>query len=107
MNESFATERIVLGTLTVSDAALRERLIAHGLDGQVFADPRHRLIYEAMLRLHTRGLPVDVLTVPDDLTRTGDLQAAGGTDYIEGLQDHITSRRELHPAATILIQRPA
>lgn len=47
--------------------------------------PKHEVIYEAVLALYSRGEPTDVITVTDELAKAGDLQRAGGAEYLHTL----------------------
>ncbi len=54
-----------------------------------FFDPRHRLIFTTAKTLDSRGEPVDLVTVNSELDRTGDLEAAGGLEYLASLTDDL------------------
>ena len=78
-------EQSVLGGILLSDRAMYGLVIEEGLQPGDFYRDRHRLIYDAMRRLHADGEPVDVLTVRDQLERDGTLQEAGGRAAIDEL----------------------
>jgi replicative DNA helicase len=59
------------------------------LEDGAFYREAHRRLFRAMVRLAERGDVVDPLTLRDDLERGGDLEAAGGTDYIAELIDAV------------------
>ena len=75
---SLEAEQSVLGGILLSDRAMYGLVIEEGLKAGDFYRDRHRLIYDAMCRLHGSGEPVDVLTVADHLERDGRLADAGG-----------------------------
>jgi replicative DNA helicase len=54
----------------------------HGPD---FYAPKHEIVFEALLTLYGMGEPTDVITVTDQLVKTGQLVRAGGADYLHTL----------------------
>jgi replicative DNA helicase len=52
-----------------------------------FYDPRHRLIAAAMLDVFGGNRPVDMITVSQKLMSGGDIQRAGGAEYVAGITD--------------------
>jgi replicative DNA helicase len=77
----------VLGAILLSEQALDGLLIDVTLRPDDFYRERHRLIFRAMIRLKdkTDPEPVDVLTVCEELDRSGELEEAGGTAYVHSL----------------------
>jgi replicative DNA helicase len=77
----------VLGAVLLSEQALDGLLIDVKLRPEDFYRQRHRLIFAAMIRLKekTDPEPVDVLTVSEELDRSGELEEAGGTAYVHSL----------------------
>ena len=66
------------------DAILRA---AEHVDDTMFYREGHRRIFRAMIALSERGDVVDPLTLIDELTRRGELDAVGGREYIGFLVD--------------------
>jgi replicative DNA helicase len=80
-------EQAVIGAMLLdADAVLKAVEL---LDDAAFYKEAHRRLFRAMVRLAERGDVVDPLTLRDDLERSGDLEAAGGTDYIAELIDAV------------------
>ena len=77
----------VLGAILLSEQALDGLLIDVKLKPEDFYRERHRQIFRAMIRLKEKAEPepVDALTVCDELTRSGELEEAGGTAYVHSL----------------------
>jgi replicative DNA helicase len=50
-----------------------------------FYAPKHELIFEAIVNLYSKGEPTDVITVTDELVKSGNLVRAGGADYLHTL----------------------
>lgn len=66
--------------------------LEHGDLPAIVFDRRHRVIWEGVRSLLDRGAEVSVLSVRDELERTGALADAGGAEYLARLD------RELPPA---------
>src|ERR687884_463819 len=73
-------ERAVIGAMLVSEtavAAVAERLAAEDFYSEV-----HRIIYGAMMRLYTRGDPIDQLTLTNELRSVNEFEKIGGRAYV-------------------------
>src|SRR3989454_1524347 len=78
-------EQAVLGAMMLDqDAALKA---AEVLDDTMFYRESHRLLFRSMLSLTERGDVIDPVTLRDELSRRGDLDRAGGMEYIAALID--------------------
>jgi replicative DNA helicase len=80
-------ETSVLGAILLTEQALDGILLQIGLKPGDFYRPRHQLIFRSMIRLKEKAEPeaVDALTVADDLRRSGELEEAGGEEYLHTL----------------------
>src|ERR671932_1369070 len=76
-------EQSALGGMLLSPDAVADVLEA--VIGADFYVPKHEVIFNAILSLYSRGEPTDAITVGDELTRTGDVQRAGGEGYLHTL----------------------
>ena len=76
-------EQSTLGAMLISQEAVAEVFeYVHGPD---FYAPKHQIIFEALLTLYGMGEPTDVITVTDQLVKTGSLVRSGGADYLHTL----------------------
>ena len=73
-------ERSVLGAMLRSADAVM--LAQESLKEDDFYDPILRKIFSAMLYLSARSRPVDIVTLDEELTRRGRLEAIGGTQFL-------------------------
>jgi replicative DNA helicase len=78
-------ERTVLGAVLVDNAAFNSA--AELLTREDFYREGHRRIFDAMADLTERSVPIDTVTLKDELTRAGTLEAIGGAAYLAGLVD--------------------
>ena len=80
-------ERTVLGAVLVDNAAFSSA--AEVLTREDFYRESHRRIFEAMAVLAERSQPIDLVTLKNELTRGGALEAAGGAAYLGSLLDGV------------------
>ena len=76
-------EQSVLGGLMLSTSAIWD--VTGVVAGQDFYQPKHQVIFDAIMFLHSKGNPTDVITVSDYLTKMGNLDRAGGAPYLHTL----------------------
>src|SRR5688500_1510345 len=77
-----AEHAVLSAMLMDQDAIVRA---AELVDDSMFYAERHRRIFRAMVAITERGSVVDPLTLSEELSRRGELEAAGGEDYVGGL----------------------
>lgn len=80
-------ERAVLGSILLNREAMAS--VAPWLKPEMFYLERHAEIYSAMLDLFIRRTPADTRTVSAELKRRGQLDDAGGFEYISDLIDAV------------------
>jgi replicative DNA helicase len=78
---------------------------AEVLDDSMFYAERHRRVFRAMLGVAERGSVVDPLTLADELSRRGELDAAGGKDYIGYLVDVVPTAANVGYHAEIVREK--
>ncbi|MGQ9511294.1 MAG: replicative DNA helicase [Thermaceae bacterium] len=83
---SLEAEGSVLGAILLDPSVLDE---LEGLlpSPEAFYSEAHRRIYGAMRDVRTRGLPVDLVTLSEELSRRGELELVGGLSYLIALQE--------------------
>ncbi|HVQ46376.1 MAG TPA: replicative DNA helicase, partial [Gemmatimonadales bacterium] len=80
-------EQAVLGAMLLDqDAALRA---AELVDDSMFYREAHRRLFRAMLALTEQRVVIDHITLRDELLRRGELEAAGGLEYLAELVDAV------------------
>lgn len=76
-------EQSALGGMLLSKDAVAD--VLEEVEAADFYVPKHEVIYEAILDLFSRGEPTDVITVSDELTKSGQAARAGGVEYLHSL----------------------
>jgi replicative DNA helicase len=80
-------ERTVLAAILVDNQAFNSA--AEILTRDDFHREAHRRIFEAMSVLAEKSLPIDLVTLKDELARASALEAVGGASYLASLVDGI------------------
>ena len=93
--QSREAEEAVLGAVLINPEAYYD--VAQFLRADDFYIHRHQWIWEAFTRLHERRIPVDFLTVTEELDQLGQLAEVGGPAYLTGLINNVPT--SLHAEA--------
>lgn len=96
-------EEAVLGALMLDKEALS--IVLDIIRAESFYVDAHQLIYRAMLRLFERSQPVDLLTVMEELKKSGDLEAIGGPAYLAELTNRVASAANIEYHSRIIAQK--
>ena len=96
-------EKAVIGALLVEKDAFS--MVSEILKPKSFYEPKHQKIYEAIQALNIQQKPVDLLTVTEELRRTGELENAGGAFYITQLSGMVASSAHIEYHARIIAQK--
>ncbi len=100
---SVEAEQALLGGLLL-DAVAWEN-IADVVTREDFYRPDHQLIFEAIANLVGQGKPCDVVTVSQELERTGKLENAGGLAYLSSIARDTPSAANVRAYADIVRER--
>ncbi len=93
-------ERSVLGAVLLDNQVLDE--LSGQLAPEDYYREGHRHVFRAMLELHQRGEPIDVLTLADYLEAEDRLEAAGGPSYLTRLSGAVPSAANVNHYAEIV-----
>src|SRR3569832_2720759 len=94
-----AEQAVLSAMLIEQDAVLRA--IEHADDTMFYAE-RHRRIFRAMVTIAERGGVVDPLTLSEELSRRGELEASGGKQYVGFLVDVVPTAANIDYHAQIV-----
>jgi replicative DNA helicase len=93
---------VLAAMLIDQDAVLRA--VEHVKDDSFYAE-KHRRLFRAMLGIAERGGVVDPLTLSEELQRKGELDAAGGKEYIGFLVDAVPTAANVEYHAQIVREK--
>ncbi len=82
-------EEAVVGAVFINPEVYYD--VAQFLTADDFYIHRHKWIWEAFTSLHEQRVPVDLLTVSDELDRRGQLGEVGGPAYLTSLVNQVPS----------------
>lgn len=93
-------EKALLGALLIDSDAFT--VVSELISPETFWDPRHQKIYNAIQTLNVKELPVDYLTVMEEMKREGTYDEVGAPAYIIGLTENVMSSANIEHHASIL-----
>ena len=101
--QAMPLEEAVLGALMLDKDSIA--IVIDILRAESFYSDAHQLIYKAILRLFERSQPVDLLTVTEELKKSGDLEKAGGGFNLVNLTNRVASAANIEYHARIISQK--
>ena len=96
-------ERSVLGAILLHNDAFN--LAAEVIDSHDFFRDAHRRIFDKMVKLAERGDAIDLVTLKEELGRSGDLEEVGGPAYITALVDGVPRSMNIEHYARIIKEK--
>ncbi len=85
--QSIEAEQSVLGSILLDKEAIIK--VADALRPEDFYRDDHRYVYEAMLRLFEKRMPIDIVTISEELEVSGKFEAVGGATYLTELVNSV------------------
>jgi replicative DNA helicase len=96
-------ERSVLGAILIDNDTFN--VAAAIIDGRAFFRDAHRRIYERMMDLSERSQPIDLVTLKEELERSGELEEVGGPAYVASLVDGVPRSTNVEYYAQIVKEK--
>ena len=96
-------ERSVLGAILIHNDAFN--VAAELIDAGDFFRDAHRRVFDTMVSLNERGQAIDLVTLKDELGRSGDLDDVGGAAYVAALADGVPRSTNVEQYARIVKER--
>jgi replicative DNA helicase len=101
--QALPLEEAVLGALMLDKDALP--IVLDILRPESFYADAHQMIYRAILKLFEKSHPVDLLTVTEELKKSGDIDTVGGPYYLVELTSRVASSANIEYHARIVAQK--
>jgi len=80
-------EKAVLGAIFLSSESIQKaRQLIQGSD---FYSPAHEKIFTVMSDSYDRGIPIDLMTITNELKKLGQLETVGGGAYLYDLVEYV------------------
>lgn len=96
-------EDVVLGAVMLEREAIH--VVSGWLPADAFYKDEHKEIFTAILNLHKKNNPIDILTVTNELRNIGKLEFVGGAYYISELTNRVSSAANIDYHAKIVYQK--
>src|SRR5437660_2877835 len=96
-------ERSVLGAILLHNDAFN--LAAEVIDAADFFRDAHRRIFDKMVKLVERGDAIDLVTLKEELGRSGEIDEVGGPAYIAALVDGVPRSTNVEHYARIIKEK--
>ncbi|MBE5745807.1 MAG: replicative DNA helicase [Clostridiales bacterium] len=82
-------EQAILGCMLIDEKV--PMTVVSELKEEDFYSETHKIIYKAMIEIYRKNLPIDFVTVTDELDKTGQLNEVGSVAYITDLTNSVPS----------------
>jgi replicative DNA helicase len=96
-------EKSVLGAILIHNDAFNHA--AEVIDARDFFRDAHRRIFEKMIALSERSHAIDLVTLKEELQRSGELDEVGGPAYIASLADGVPRSANVEHYARIVKEK--
>ena len=100
--QDVAAEKSLLGAILISDGDEIFPEVSSIVQANDFYEPRHQTIFEAMISLYNKHLPIDTLTLTDELKSTKKLKEVGGAPYLIELSNFVPTASHAKAYANIV-----
>ena len=101
--QNIQAEQSILGGLMLDPAAWDD--IADIITSVDFYKPSHQKLYEVITDLNRKNQPIDIITITNSLTSSGELEAIGGADYLIQLLNNTVSAANISSYAKIVKEK--
>lgn len=101
--QAIEVEKSVLGQILIEKSAMNE--VVEMLKPECFYNENHGEIFEAMLSIRMKSMPIDYLILEDELRLRGSLDRVGGAYYISTLTNNIISSSHLLHHCRIIVEK--
>lgn len=101
--QNLEAELSILGSLMLEREAWDQ--VADHISGEDFYKPSHQKIYQTIVELHQKNLPIDIITVSNSLQSKGELDQVGGSEYLADLVNKTISSANIFSYAKIVREK--
>jgi replicative DNA helicase len=101
--QNLDAERAVLGSILIDAQAVP--VVEDLLVPSDFYSTPHQRIFEAAMRLAHGGVPIDLMTLSEDLRKYNHIEEVGGVAYLSSLEQYVMTTANVVHHATIVSQK--
>jgi len=96
-------ERAVISALLLDKAAIPR--VVEIVKPEYFYDPKHRIIFKAIIDLDDANEPVDTVSLFEELKKSGKVNDVGGAEYISKLTQEVSSAANVDYHARLITEK--
>ncbi len=100
---SLEAEQTVLGALMIDSTAIEKTL--NIITAEDFYYEANSEIYDAIKTVYQFDIPVDIITVSDELKKRGKIDYVGGLEYLAGLTENIVTTKNISAYLNIIKEK--
>jgi len=101
--QALEMETCIIGSMLINKDAITT--LSSTLKPEYFYDTRNEKIYSAIVQLFSEKSPVDMVTVAEKLRNNGNLEEAGGVEYLASMTQNVRSGTHLEYYAKVVSQK--
>ena len=101
--QDIESEKSLLGAMMLSQDAVA--VVIGKVTQESFYKPSHGLIFEAIVDLFNKHEPVDLVTVANELKKSGSLEEIGGRSYLVDLTDAVPTASNAEYYSSIVFEK--
>jgi len=101
--QNLEAERACLGSMLLDKEAIEVAIDI--LQSDDFYSHQHRTVFDALIELYNRSVPVDIVTLTDFLKDSGGMEKAGGIVYVSSLLEDVPTSANIEYYAKIIEQK--
>ncbi|MDY3782871.1 MAG: replicative DNA helicase [Candidatus Cryptobacteroides sp.] len=101
--QALDVEEAVLGAMMLEGSCVD--LVMEELNSACFYDPKHRMVFEAIVSLTAEHTPVDIVTVTSMLRQKGNLETVGGVVALASMTEKVAAASNIEVYAKLLKEK--
>ncbi|AIS53571.1 replicative DNA helicase DnaC [Thermoanaerobacter kivui] len=101
--QNIEAEQSVLGSMLLSRNAIID--VSEIIKADDFYKESHKKLFEVMMNMFEKDIPVDLVTVVDELRKRNMLEAVGGIDYIASLSSNVITTANVSYYAKLIKEK--
>ena len=101
--QNLEAEMAVLGSMLIEENAIADAIEL--LDSHCFYNDANKNIFDSILKLYSDNKAVDIVTLIEELKKTGDMDKVGGVTYITGLTTVVPTAANIKHYALIVKEK--
>jgi replicative DNA helicase len=101
--QAIESEKTVLGAILIEKEAIHQ--VSDLLKPEMFYHSFHQFLYENLIGMQLKGMPIDLVTIIQTLTDRGELEKAGGNHYVLTLTNNVVSSAHITSHAKTILSK--